>query len=771
MKYFLFLLTLLLAFNSFSQTTPLCFSEPKLKDAGIGPQRLTSGDFNNDGFHDIITANYWSDSVIVFLNSGDGISFSRASYLVGSLPSDVVKADFNGDGNLDIAVATAYMLPGTVLSLAYVLIGSPTGTFAAATTYTVSGGSTTMGTGDFDNDGIIDLVVGGYVNTSFLNGYGNGTFSQSYNKPSVLLPYDMVINDFNQDGVLDFAYIENGTGTLGTSDITIYKPGFGFPSSIYVGGSNYSITSGDFNNDGIIDLATTGLDLVFVIFGTGNGQFGAITSYTLPGAQECHRILSLDIDNDANLDLIVADVDSMRILYGTSLGVFNISPITFSTGGDSYDMTAADFNVDGKIDFALVHPYTDKLSVLLNRVKPTVIISASTNSLCIGSGVTLQANGAHTYSWNTGDTTAVNYQMPNVDVNYSVIGTGINYCVNTQTINVFVDNTCADVWPGDANSDGRADNVDILELGLHYTQTGTPRATTSNAWQSYFSNNWTGTITNGKNVNHSDCNGDGIINDNDTLAIYNNYGLTHAFKPNQTTTVTPQLNIVPDQATVLKGTWGSSSIYLGEAITPVNNINGIAFTVHFDNTLIEPNSIWLEYPASFVNTANQNLHFGKLDFANGKIFTATTHTINNNVSGNGLVGILHYKILSSLTTDEVLNLNLVQGFKSEVSGQITPLTVGTGTLMALGSSVGLQELNGNIISISPNPTNGSLTINSKTELQKIEVVAITGQVLLSEVPTNVSHRLHLDSFAKGIYFVNVYQNNRVVKREKIILNK
>ena len=91
--------------------------------------------------------------------------------------------------------------------------------------------------------------------------------------------------------------------------------------------------------------------------------------------------------------------------------------------------------------------------------------------------------------------------------------------------------------------------------------------------------------------------------------------------------------------------------------------------------------------------------------------------------------------------------------------------------MAIGSSVGLQELNGNIISISPNPTNGSLTINSKTELQKIEVVAITGQVLLSEVPTSVSHTLHLDNFANGIYFVSLYQNDRVVNREKIILNK
>ncbi|MBL7935324.1 MAG: T9SS type A sorting domain-containing protein [Bacteroidia bacterium] len=333
-------------------------------------------------------------------------------------------------------------------------------------------------------------------------------------------------------------------------------------------------------------------------------------------------------------------------------------------------------------------------------------------------------------------------------------------------------NKSSNVWPGDVNSDGIADNLDVLELGLHYTQTGTPRASISNAWQSYFSNNWSGTITNGKNLNHSDCNGDGIINDDDTLAIFNNYGLTHAFRVSDENMISPQLMIVPDQPILPKGTWGTSSIYLGDASNIINDINGVAFTVNFDNTIIEPNTVWLEYPTSFINTSNQNLHFRKSDFANGKIYTATTHTINNNVSGSGLIGILHYQIKSSLTTDTVLNLGITQAVHSDVSGTIFPLTAGKSSVTILVTSVGLQEtMNSNFISMVPNPTDGILTINSKTELQKIEVLSITGQVLLSETPSNVSHTLHLDNFANGIYFVNLYQNNRIIKREKAVLNK
>lgn len=107
------------------------------------------------------------------------------------------------------------------------------------------------------------------------------------------------------------------------------------------------------------------------------------------------------------------------------------------------------------------------------------------------------------------------------------------------------------------------------------------RTITSNNWQSYFSNNWAGTITNGKNLNHSDCNGDGIIDNNDTLAIFNNYGLTHAFKPVQTTILNPQLSVVADQVAVIKGNWGSSSVYLGDAGNPINNINGIPYQLIF----------------------------------------------------------------------------------------------------------------------------------------------------------------------------------------------
>lgn len=765
MKYFLSIVIFLSVYNSFSQIGPLCYSEPFNYAASSLPYDISSADFNNDGKVDIAVVNAGTDTLSVILNSGNGVFTATSNYKVGLNPWRVITLDLNSDGNIDIV--TVNSTNGSNLCDISVLLGNGTGFFPSVTNYSVGPTPVSIAPGDFNHDGKIDLAVSGIIDTHFLYGQGNGMFNQAFTYNLGWTGMSSTSGDFNSDGFLDLAFIDAGSG----SNMSVFLGTSTFLSTYYVGGVDcWSMLSNDYNNDGLTDIAVCNPDHVFLLFG---GAFNAPVTYPLNNNQAL-GMTSSDINGDGYIDLIVANTgkDNVSILFGSYNGVFTLFNTEYTSGVGTipFAVTSSDFNGDGLLDIATANYNSSDISILLNRVKPNVTISASTNSLCIGSGVTLQANGAYTYSWNTGDTTAINYQIPLTDMNYIVTGKGINYCVNTQSTNIIVDNTCADVWPGDANSDGRVDNIDVLELGLHYTQTGTPRTSTSNSWQSFHADNWTGTISNGKNLNHSDCNGDGTIDASDTLAIYNNYGLTHAFKAAQTNTVSPQLSIVPDQTSVVKGTWGTASIYLGNATTNINNINGVAFTVDFDNALIEPSNIWIEYLPSFID-ASQNLHFRKLDFANSKLFTASTHTVSNNVSGFGKIATLHYQIKSTLTTDQVLNIGLSQANQSNVAGTIVPLTSSSTTLMAIGASVGLQELSGNIITISPNPTNGSLTIKSNTELQKIEVLSVDGKILLSEVPTNILHTMNLDNFANGIYFVNLYQNNRIVKREKVVLNK
>jgi hypothetical protein len=461
---------------------------------------------------------------------------------------------------------------------------------------------------------------------------------------------------------------------------------------------------------------------------------------------------SINISNSSN---------GTNLTYTTTPGTYTVTGLCGSSTAYVYTIQDALGNTTGNV-FNITSPM------------PMNITGSSSYTVCEGSCKTIAVSAffgpaPFSFSWApvTAFTNSVNV-CPPTTTNYTVIVTDANGCVGQKTINVNVNATCQDVWPGDANSDGTSDNLDVLELGLHYTQTGAARTSISNNWQSYFANNWTGTISNGKNVNHSDCNGDGTINASDTLAIYNNYGLSHAFKQSQQTVINPQLTIVPDQPMVAKGTWGSASVYLGDATTTITNINGVAFTITYDNTLIETNSVYLEYTTSFINSGD-NLHFRKTDFAIGKLYTASTHTLNNNVTGYGKIATLHYQIKSSLATDNVLNLGLIQVNQSDASGVITPLTSGTGTLMAIGASVGIHNNENSAIGIYPSPATNSITISGNVLFNKIELITITGQIIRTENLNSTSHIMDLSSVSNGIYFVNTYSADKIISRKKIII--
>ena len=165
--------------------------------------------------------------------------------------------------------------------------------------------------------------------------------------------------------------------------------------------------------------------------------------------------------------------------------------------------------------------------------------------------------------------------IPMNTTSYTLTGIG-GGCTNTLLVSVTIVTTCANVWPGDANSDGIADNLDILELGLHSGQSDAARNPVSNTWRSWFTNVWNGTISSGKNRCHSDCNGDGVINLADTAEIFWYYGSSHSFYRSNTTSSNADLYLQPDQPFVYAGKWGSVSLFLGDNNNSIN-LNGVAF--------------------------------------------------------------------------------------------------------------------------------------------------------------------------------------------------
>ncbi len=88
------------------------------------------------------------------------------------------------------------------------------------------------------------------------------------------------------------------------------------------------------------------------------------------------------------------------------------------------------------------------------------------------------------------------------------------------------------------------------------------------------------------------------------------------------------------------------------------------------------------------------------------------------------------------------------------------------------SPTGINEMNiNNAITLQPNPSNGLISINSRYQMQKVELISVAGQILLSEITNDKSQQLNLSDFAEGIYFVRVGYANGLSTVKKVIVSR
>lgn len=290
----------------------------------------------------------------------------------GDVPDSITTGDFDGDGNLDLAIVNRES------DTVEIYLGDGNGGFSLAMGSPFSSGGNdpvSIISDDFDGDGDMDLAL---VNVSsdnvavFFN-QGGGQFAPAMGSPFSSggdAPVAIVSGDFDGDGNLDLAVINNDS-----SDVAVFlnqgggqftpAAGSPFPSG---GTQPTAITSADFDGDGDLDLAITHtFGGVSVFLNNGSGEFSQFTTLTDEISQP-FAIIAADLVCNGIQDLIVGNnSDEITVFLGDGTGDFPDFQTFQSPGGAiQISITAGDFDGDGRTDLAVANPTTNTFSVFIN---------------------------------------------------------------------------------------------------------------------------------------------------------------------------------------------------------------------------------------------------------------------------------------------------------------------------------------------------------------------------------------------------------------------
>jgi hypothetical protein len=344
------------------------FLEAPQYPTGTNPQSVAVGDFNGDGNLDLAIANSTSNTVSVLLGKGDGTFSPKVDYATGNTPQGVAVGDFNGDGHLDLAVTSS---ASNTIS---VFLGNGDGTFKAKVDYATGRQPQGVATGDFNGDGHLDLVVTNAFDgkVGVLLGKGDGTFNAEVTYITGFNPYAVVVGDFNGDGILDLAVANNNNNNvvsvfLGKGDGT-----FQTQLQYTTGNTPVSIALADFNGDGHLDIAVADQqgDAVSILLGDGKGGFATHVEY--PTGAFPTAVTVGDFNGDGKPDLAVSggNGNTITVLWGTGDGTFQ-GQVNCGTGDIPYSVVAGDFNSDGNLDLVVANSGGNSVSVVLNNGNET----------------------------------------------------------------------------------------------------------------------------------------------------------------------------------------------------------------------------------------------------------------------------------------------------------------------------------------------------------------------------------------------------------------
>ena len=371
-KYTLIAASLCLSFCGIGMAQSDYLGNPTQYLIGGKPWSVFCADFNGDGYADMATVSYQTDSLTVLLNSGNGTFLLSATYLTGHVPVCVHGADVDADGDIDLAVANKI---DYTLSL---FLNNGDGTFATPLVVAAGASPTSVRLADLNGDTSPELVATNEQVTmpfmddsvSVLFNNGDGTFQQRISFGTGFSPQMSVAVDLDNDDDRDLAVVNSEAHTVSI----LLNDGNGLFSAHIDYESHYmpsDISAADLDGDGDVDLIAPNSDaydrsVVSVILNNGDGTFQPTVYYNSGGFP--FATFTSDLDKDNDIDIIVANwmTDSLSILFNNGDGTFQ-EPIQYVAGDAPTSLYTADFDHDSYDDIAVSNRNSNDLLVYINQ--------------------------------------------------------------------------------------------------------------------------------------------------------------------------------------------------------------------------------------------------------------------------------------------------------------------------------------------------------------------------------------------------------------------
>jgi hypothetical protein len=293
--------------------------------------------------------------ILCALPAAASVSFSGTFYDTADVPNGVVSADLNRDGLPDVVSAGGSMVS--------VFLATSPGSFGAKTDYTVSGPSDLKDVlaADFNGDGALDLIVShlSVHRLSILWNNGDGTFRSGPTLTLGAIPTAFDLGDFNHDGLLDVATLECNFSYPLSCSVNVYpgkgKGVFTKLQTIHLKSAPANhLSVADMNGDSNPDVVISRGSQVVLFWGQGDGTVAAPSYLTPKDNDDVESFAIGDFNNDGRLDVVIDTGTRLSTFMGClsgnswsyqNRGAKSFSLVSSSPGGCSF-LDRIDMNGD-----------------------------------------------------------------------------------------------------------------------------------------------------------------------------------------------------------------------------------------------------------------------------------------------------------------------------------------------------------------------------------------------------------------------------------------